>query len=545
MARDASSKSLLGSLFSIQPPKPPASDPNSPEGSAEAGDPPTRRASDHLEEERLSRRLAWVTGLRLGFLSFLLAATAFFYLRGALSRYPQSQTIVLGSIGAAFALAAIYAALLRQRRHLRRLAELQIVLDQITWTAIVYVTGGATSGATSFYGLTCLVGAVLIGLRGAVIAAAFGIGAFSLLCVGFGLETIAPPADQRGGNYVLEWEAIVYPLGVNVLGIVVVALLAGYLAERLRRTGGALALANERAESAERLAMLGRIAAGLAHEIRNPLGSISGSIELLREGAGLSEEDRRLCDIIQREAGRLNHLVSDMMDLARPREPEPEPVDISRLARDVVELAARSERSGAGDVTVKYAGPETAVFALCDGAQMRQVLWNLVRNGVQASAAGSMVVVRVREDGEHVFFSVEDQGPGILPSSREKIFDAFFTTRSKGAGIGLAVVRRIIDDHAALGASIDVRSVGSSPTLADPSSPTLTEDDNPTRAQTKSKSGAVFEVRLARASTRDKRKERKPENRATASSAAASDPSVTVGGNRRSQPSQTPKISSK
>jgi len=276
-------------------------------------------------DDRLSNRLAWVTGLRLGFLSLLLGSTAFFYLRGALSQYPQSQSLVLGSIGAAFMLAAIYATLLRQKRHLRRLAGVQIVLDQFTWTAIVYVTGGATSGATSFYGLTCLVGC------GAHWASRSGdprrsrASAPLQRCVrGSASGRSRRPADQRAGNYILEWDAIVYPLGVNALGIVVVALLAGYLAERLRRTCGELQEANERAASAERLAMLGRIAAGLAHEIRNPLGSISGSsIELLREARGLTEEDRRLCEIIQREAGRLNHLVTDMMDLARPRQPEP------------------------------------------------------------------------------------------------------------------------------------------------------------------------------------------------------------------------------
>ena len=135
-----------------------------------------------------------------------------------------------------------------------------------------------------------------------VVFAGTCVGAFGLLCAGFALHWIAPPSDQRLGNYIVDWDAIVYPLAVNALGIVVVALLSGYLAERLRRTGGALAEATERAETAERLAMLGRLAAGLAHEIRNPLGSISGSIELLREAPGLGDEDKQLCDIIQREA---------------------------------------------------------------------------------------------------------------------------------------------------------------------------------------------------------------------------------------------------
>ena len=433
-------------------------------------------------DDRLANRLAWITGLRLGFLTLLLVSTAFFYLRGALGVYPQSQGIVFSTIGAAYAFAAIYATLLRSGKQLRRLAEAQIVLDQLTWTAIVYVSGGATSGATSFYGLTCLVGAILIGLRGAAIAAVSGITIFAVLCAGFASQGIHPPSDQGAANYVVAWDGIVYPLAVNALGIVVVALLAGYLAERLRRTGGALAEANERALAAERLALLGRVAAGLAHEIRNPLGSISGSIEMLREAPGLSEEDRRLCDIVQREAARLNQLVSDMMDLSGPRKPVAEDVDVAALAREVVELASRSERSGAGDVAVEYKGPAGALRARCDAAQIRQVLWNLVRNGVQATGAGTKVTVSVSEHGDRVEMAVTDEGPGITKEAALKIFDAFYTTRAGGAGIGLAVVRRIIEDHKRLGATLEVRGAGEPGAtfvvgLARTDRPTTTERD--------------------------------------------------------------------
>jgi signal transduction histidine kinase len=409
-------------------------------------------------DNRLAIRLAWMTGLRLAFLALLFGATAFFYLRGALGEHPASERIVFLTIGSGFALAAVYAALLRDGRHLRHLAEAQIILDQLTWTAIVYVSGGATSGATSFYGLTCLVGAILIGLRGAAIAAVTGLSIFGVLCGAFALGWVHPPPDQSTVQYAVTWDAMVYPLLVNGLGIVVVALLAGYLAERLRRTGGELVIAEERAQAAERLAMLGRLAAGLAHEIRNPLGSISGSVEMLREAPGLSDEDKRLCDIIASESARLNHLVSDMMDLARPKKPEANDVDVGEMARDVVALASRSERSAA-DVSVRYEGPTGAVFARCDGAQMRQVVWNLVRNAVQVSGAGSTVTVKVAsEGGDKVTLAVSDEGPGIPQEDVDRIFDAFYTTRSHGAGIGLAVVRRIIDDHAPLGASIDVQS---------------------------------------------------------------------------------------
>ncbi len=404
----------------------------------------------------LATRLAWVTALRLGMLMLILGALAWSYLRGGLEEYPSTMRVVFFTIGSAFALGAGYGVLLRRGQRLERLALAQIVLDQLTWTAIVYVSGGATSGATSFYALTCLLGAILVGERGAAVAAAVGALLYGLLCAAFATRWLLPPPDQAAANYLIDVRELVYPFLVNLLGIGVVALLAGYLATRLRLTGGALEEAQRRALEAERLAVLGTLATGLAHEIRNPLGSISGSIEMLRESPDLSTEDKQLCDIVRREAARLNNLVTDMMDYAKPRAPKPDAVDVAALAREVVALAARSDRSGAGDVKVDFEGPAQPTMARCDGAQMRQVLWNLVRNAVQASGAGSKVTVRVTPNGKTVALSVQDRGPGLSAEARDRIFEAYYTTRAHGVGIGLAVVKRIIDDHAPFGARIYV-----------------------------------------------------------------------------------------
>lgn len=404
----------------------------------------------------LAVRLAWLTAGRLFLLVGLFLATALFYLRGPFALSTPSPRIALSTLAIAFALAAGYAWLLRRGKNLERVGLLQLALDQLIWTAFVYVSGGPTSGAVSFYALSALLGAAVLGARGARLVGTVGIGAYLTLCFAFVTHVVQAPPDQAAGGYIVTPRELAFPVVLNVVGIVVVAALSGLLAERLQRAGGALAIAEERAVAAERLALLGRVAAGLAHEIRNPLGSISGSVEMLKEAPGLSAEDKELCDIVQREVKRLETLVGDMMDVARPREPHPEPVSLVRLARDVVALA---ENEGRADTHVGYEGPAKGAIALCDGALIRQVVWNLVRNGVQVSPPNSTVLVTVTEHPREIELSVRDAGPGVSQEQREVIFDAFYTTRTQGAGLGLAVVKRIMDDHAPFGGRIEVDTI--------------------------------------------------------------------------------------
>lgn len=402
----------------------------------------------------LSRRLAWITGARLLFLSVALGLFFVFFLRGELGGETYSVRLVLGVLGVSFALAGAYATVLRSGRRIELLADVQLVLDQLTWTVIVYLSGGPASGATSFYGLSCLVGAILTGLRGAGLAAASGAAAFIAMVLMLRQGVLVIPPDQPVDLYLTSLDELLYHVLLNVLMLVVVALLAGYLAERLRITGGRLVQAEQRAEQAERMAALGRLAAGLAHEIRNPLGSIAGSIQLLRDNPELSEEDRQLCDIVRRETARLDDLVTDMMDLTRPRPPQISTFDVAELAREVVALAGASGR-GAEDVSIVYDGAEHALVR-ADAAQLRQLVWNLVRNAVQASGADDEVRVSVEiDDQRQVTLAVADEGQGIDAEAKERLFDAFFTTRSHGTGVGLAVVKRIADEH---GFDIEVES---------------------------------------------------------------------------------------
>lgn len=193
---------------------------------------------------------------------------------------------------------------------------------------------------------------------------------------------------------------------------------------------------------AERLAVIGTLAAGVAHEIRNPLAAISGSIELLRATPQADEDSRALMDIVTREVERLDALITDLLDYTNPQPRALVGFDLASLARETVQVFVQDRSFEAVHVTCE--GLE-ALEMVADPGRVRQVLWNLLRNG--AEAARSRLVVRVdRREGAAVL-EVEDDGPGIEPEHLERVFDPFFTTKSQGSGLGLATCHSIVREH--------------------------------------------------------------------------------------------------
>ena len=203
----------------------------------------------------------------------------------------------------------------------------------------------------------------------------------------------------------------------------------------------------DRADAAQRLAVLGQLATGLAHEIRNPLSSISGSVEMVREGNALGPEDRRLLGIVISEVERLNSLVTSMLQVGRPSQIETESLDLRAIASEVVAVA-RGQATGSNGLQIDEVGPEEPIIVTVDPDRMRQVVWNLVKNAVQASPHRGKVEVRTgRDQARRAFLEVADEGPGIGDAHRERLFDMFYSGRTHGVGLGLAVVKQIVDQH--------------------------------------------------------------------------------------------------
>ena len=214
----------------------------------------------------------------------------------------------------------------------------------------------------------------------------------------------------------------------------------------------------ERIRIADRLAGVGELAAGLAHEIRNPLASIAGSSQLLRESPGVAgEESATLLEIIERESRRLNGLITDFLAYAGPSARNVQVVELPALIRDVAE-AVRAGEARDGKVSIVFAATkELSVDG--DPEQLRQVMWNLIRNALQATPPGGRVLLdvhdEIRQGSRFVVATVSDTGSGIDPRNLGKIFNPFFTTKEGGTGLGLSISQRIIHYHKGF---IEVRS---------------------------------------------------------------------------------------
>lgn len=205
---------------------------------------------------------------------------------------------------------------------------------------------------------------------------------------------------------------------------------------------------------ADRLAAIGRLAAGLAHEIRNPIASIRGSIEVLRQNLKPQGADRRLMDIVLRESDRLDGTIAEFLDFSRPRRLQPVLTDLTQVIDEVLLLLAQQADPGLRLVK-EY--PDGTVKAYVDPGQVRQALWNLGRNAVEAMPHGGVlrVVARLGPAGEMehrpltstVEMVVEDSGAGVPPEHLPHIFEPFYTTKPDGTGLGLAIVHRIVQEH--------------------------------------------------------------------------------------------------
>jgi len=527
--------------------------------------------TDFGREEILSR-LQLLMFLRIAFVSLLLGAAIIIQVRETKAYFGEILNSLYFLIALIYFLTFLYAIVLNHIKDLIKFAYLQIFLDTVFITVIIYTTGGIESIFSFLYILNIISGGTLLYVRGGVTIASFSSLLYSALLVLSYFEFISPM------NYKFLYtqrhliNEIFYRVLVNTTAFYLVAFLSSFLSEQIRRgkneltarqkdiadlemlkeniiqsvssgliavdEHGKIILINRGAETIfninsgdailkpiadvmpflmpylrqnklnsfsqlsykgtdgrpidlllnisslkgrnnikkgeilvfqdttslnemkreikrmENLAMIGELAAGMAHEIRNPLASISGSIQVLSNSIpkDKSQINKRLMDIILREIDRLNHLVGDFLQFARPQRIEIERFDLNQLILDTLQIFQNSQKlTQQLDIETEFI---SKLKITSDVQQIKQVLWNIFLNAYEAMPNGGLVRVttdKIKETttrGESidsVKITVKDTGPGIESKVIKDMFKPFSTTKESGSGLGLAIVKKIID----------------------------------------------------------------------------------------------------
>jgi signal transduction histidine kinase len=323
-----------------------------------------------------------------------------------------------------------------------------IILKLLFCYVLIGYTFGVSSGYYWLLLLPVISAGTSLGVLGTQIFIVLSCGAY-LSFLGFidWKQRYMDPQDIRD----LALRVILLAVAGNVTNILADALRRQYaktkaVANELADANRNLRQAEEAVRRSDRLAALGQLAAGLAHELRNPLGTIRASAEMLnRSVAAENEVAREVAGFISSEVDRTNSLVTRFLDFVRPLELRPVPADLAQVLDRSVAMLEREAASR--EITVyKNYSPDIPPFPL-DAELMERVFYNLLANAAQATAPGGAVTVKTRPVAGTAEISVIDRGSGIEPKIMDTIFNPFFTTKPEGVGLGLAICSKIVDQH--------------------------------------------------------------------------------------------------
>jgi two-component system sensor histidine kinase PilS (NtrC family) len=209
-----------------------------------------------------------------------------------------------------------------------------------------------------------------------------------------------------------------------------------------------------RARFNEQLAAVGELAAGIAHEIRNPLASISGSVQVLSNELSVGSTERRLMEIIVSESNRLSGILEEFLRFVRPQERRVAPFDVATTVSEVMEIFRLSDEVSDSHSIELDVEPSSSILS-GDRDQIRQIVYNVAKNAVRAMNAGGKLTISGREEDGWYIIRFADTGRGMSPDELARLFTPFSTAFDGGTGLGMAIVRRIVEDH---GGTIDVES---------------------------------------------------------------------------------------
>lgn len=352
-----------------------------------------------------------------------------------------------GLIAAIFFLSIIYALLLDRVKKPILFAYVQILVDTLVVTVILFVTGSFSSIFSFLYLVVIIYSSILLSIRGTLIIAAICSIQFGIM-VDFEYYGVIYPfvADEAMLASYHPWNQVLYKILITMTACFAVAFLSSFLSEQVRSTRKELRDMENHVKRVEKMAAVGEMAAGLAHEIKNPLASLTGSIQLLKEDIQYDPDHDRLMQIILREADRLSSLANNFLLYARPPAGKIESIELEKVIIETAELFEKDASNDGRITTTKKLQPN--IWVSMDPVHLRQILWNLLLNASEAIEGQGVIDIEMYElKSKRACIKISDNGCGMSAEELKSIFDPFFTTKPSGTGLGLSIVHRILEAY--------------------------------------------------------------------------------------------------
>ena len=400
-----------------------------------------------IPEKDYKSKLKGLMFFRLLFSALLLGSTIVLHLSDSGAHIQRSLAVLYALTIAIFLVSLLYSLFLKRIKREVAFAFIQTGIDTFSVTLIIFLTGGFLSVFSFLYLVVIIYSSMLLPMRGTMVIAALCSLQFGCLVEleYFGiLEPFGTDGSTLASAY--EWYQIFFKLMITMLACFAVAVLSSLLSEQTRKSREELRAMEGHVKRVEKMAAIGEMAAGLAHEIKNPLASLTGSIQLLKEDMRYDPDHARLMQIILREADRLSSLASNFLFYARPPAGKNQSIDLGRALLETAELFEKDASNNGRIKTVKNVSPD--VWITMDPGHLHQILWNLLLNAAEAiDDEGQVVIDMFPLKNRQACVKISDNGCGISPEALKLIFDPFFTTKSTGTGLGLSIVHRILEAY--------------------------------------------------------------------------------------------------
>jgi two-component system sensor histidine kinase PilS (NtrC family) len=400
-----------------------------------------------MPEKEFKDKLKWLMLFRVLFSTLLLGSSIVLQLGESPTPIGPPLKLLYGLIASIFFLSIIYALTIDRLKNHIPFAYAQILIDTLVVTVIIFVTGSFSSIFSFLYLVVIIYSSILLPIRGTLVIAAICSIQFDIM-VDFEYYGVIYPFVTDGNMLASNhpWNQVLYKILITMTACFAVAFLSSFLSEQVRTTRKELRVMENHVKRVEKMAAVGEMAAGLAHEIKNPLASLTGSIQLLREDIRYDPDHDRLMQIILREADRLSSLANNFLLYARPPAGKVEAIELEKELRDTAELFEKdASNDGRITTTTKI---QSNIWISMDPVHLRQILWNLLLNASEAIDGEGVIDIEMYElKNKRACIKITDNGCGMSPDELKSIFDPFFTTKPSGTGLGLSIVHRILEAY--------------------------------------------------------------------------------------------------